>query len=1048
MNNDDRISPQPSSDQALEARIVAWIMGEASDFEVAELTRLIAERPSLAEFKARTEATHNLIRQAAAPEAKPLRLSAPRRASLLAALGVDAELTAADEPSGEAVFEKTIPTDQNHLAAASAAAPAPASGETAKAPAKSSVLTYPIARRRMTSGVWIRTLSIACSLMLTFLVLHVTVFTPRFAEHKEAVDLRQTKAKRLMFADETESARSAAAETAKASAAQRRSTKQGIPVQLPSISETRDASQNDPLSYSGNAAGKIQPQKNRDAYNVIHEPLVFGAKTTGAAKENLRGLDAPMLEANANPNSPRKYIASQNARSDLPSETPVNEIPVQLEPFDVKVSEGNGGYAASSTLAGTRIRTELSIPTVDNFLKDIPFDSIRTGLQRGPNSVLLGVGSPSGIVSDPLDYSAKRKSFLAELSSKAERKEPSAPEDVNAALALSNNPPGQVGQSHTWGGVYHLPKEKGTTFDSYETLMANSDKAGTPATAPASSATSPGSNDHESIPLSPFVVSAPEPVGSIASSTLAGTRIRTDLKDAASSIKVVTNDFLKDTDATNSPDLLKYTANEEVGGLELAPSEKGEYEASVDAVDQQAQKKPVAPPTVAKPAVAPKAASTDEQSAQTEPVSTFSLHVSDVSFRLAADQIASGGRPDASAIRPEEFYNAFDYGDPAPAAGEKVNCRIEQSAHPTKQQRNLLRIALRVPSTGRASAQSLRLTILLDTSGSMQRRDRAASVKDAMSALVSLLTPNDRITLIGFSRTPHLLAESVSGDEAQRVISVLNKTPAEGGTNFDAALTLAGELALRQQTAAALNRIVLITDGAANLGDADPKELSTKIEQLRQKGIAFDACGVGTSGVDDAMLETLTRHGDGRYLLLDQASASAEFAKQLAGAFRPAAKNVKVQVRFNPSRVVHYRLLGFAQHRLKQEDFRNDKVDAAELAADEAATALYEIEPLPTGEGALGEVFVRFQDAATGEMVERSWTLPYDAKATSFDHASPSLQLAGTAALVAEYLQGKAVKLDDLVSPINQLRDHYRNEPRVQTLITMFDQLRRIDRHP
>jgi hypothetical protein len=182
--------------------------------------------------------------------------------------------------------------------------------------------------------------------------------------------------------------------------------------------------------------------------------------------------------------------------------------------------------------------------------------------------------------------------------------------------------------------------------------------------------------------------------------------------------------------------------------------------------------------------------------------------------------------------------------------------------------------------------------------------------------------------------------------------------------------------------------------------------------------------------------------------LLDRASANVEFAKQLAGAFRPAAKNVKVQVRFNPNRVAHYRLLGFAQHRLKEEDFRNDKVDAAELSADEAANALYEIEPLPQGEGALGEVFVRFQDAATGQMVERSWTLPYEPKTSPFDRASPSIQLAGTAALIAQDLQGEPVNLDELVGAVNQLRDRYRDEARVQTLINMFDQLRRIDRRP
>jgi len=241
---------------------------------------------------------------------------------------------------------------------------------------------------------------------------------------------------------------------------------------------------------------------------------------------------------------------------------------------------------------------------------------------------------------------------------------------------------------------------------------------------------------------------------------------------------------------------------------------------------------------------------------------------------------------------------------------------------------------------------------------------------------------------------------------------------------------------------------VLITDGAANLGNADPEQLGAKIEKLRQQGLAFDACGVGTDGLDDAILEALTRKGDGRYYLLSKPEDADEgFARKLAGAFRPAAENVKLQVRFNPARVAHYRLIGFEQHRLREEDFRNDKVDAAELAADEAAVALYQVEVLPQGEGELGEVFVRFRDASTGTMVERSWTMLQEPHARAFDRSTPTMQLAGIAALLAEKLRGgesaKLIDLNELAPAVNSLRGHYASDARVQQLIAMFDQLRR-----
>ncbi|MBL9208459.1 MAG: von Willebrand factor type A domain-containing protein [Opitutaceae bacterium] len=438
-----------------------------------------------------------------------------------------------------------------------------------------------------------------------------------------------------------------------------------------------------------------------------------------------------------------------------------------------------------------------------------------------------------------------------------------------------------------------------------------------------------------------------------------------------------------------------------------------------------------------------------EVSAAEQSESTFSLHVSDASFRLARAALALGALPDPASVRAEEFYNAFDYGDPAPAAGEAVQAWIEQAGHPFLSQRSLVRIAVRVPASGRGANQPLSLTVLLDTSGSMEREDRAATVRQALTSLASLLGPNDTLSLVGFARQPRLLADRLSGDKAGQLVDLAARTPAEGGTDLEAALKLAGEVALRQRRDGARNRIVLLTDGAANLGEADPAALARRIRDLRQQGIAFDACGIGADGLDDRMIEALTRDGDGRYQVLNTPEeADDRFAGALAGAFRPAAENVKVQVRFNPARVGRYRLLGFEHHRLKAEDFRNDQVDAAELAAEEAAVALYQIEARPDGEGELGEVLIRFRNAADGRMVERSWTLVHAPQAPSFVRASPSLKLAGTAAFLAEKLRGgdaaAGIRLSDFAPVVNELRGHYSHEARVQELVTMFAQSRRL----
>lgn len=434
-----------------------------------------------------------------------------------------------------------------------------------------------------------------------------------------------------------------------------------------------------------------------------------------------------------------------------------------------------------------------------------------------------------------------------------------------------------------------------------------------------------------------------------------------------------------------------------------------------------------------------------------EPFSTFSLHVSDVSFKLAQAALLENSEwPEAEKIRVEEFVNAFDYGDPPAALSEKVACQMEQAAHPFLAERNLMRVSMRTAAMGRDAAQPLRLTVLLDLSGSMERADREASVAKAIEALAGHLTASDTVTLIGFAREPHLLADRYTGDRAGELVGLVKAAPSEGGTNLEEALRLADEVAKRQFDESGQNRIVLLTDGAANLGDAEPESLSKRIVALRQAGIAFDACGVGADGLNDAVLEALTRDGDGRYYFLNRPEDADEgFIKQLAGALRPSAKNVKVQVKFNPDRVPSYRLLGFEKHLLKKEDFRNDSVDAAEMASAEAGVAVHQFQVNPSGSGDVGEVFVRFQDMATGEMVERSWPIPFEKRAAPFDEAAPSLQLAGCAAFLGEKLRGGPeagnIELGELMPTARAVRTHCAASPRVNQLIDMMEKARSLE---
>ena len=431
--------------------------------------------------------------------------------------------------------------------------------------------------------------------------------------------------------------------------------------------------------------------------------------------------------------------------------------------------------------------------------------------------------------------------------------------------------------------------------------------------------------------------------------------------------------------------------------------------------------------------------------AEQEPFSTFSLNISDASFQVASSAVANGERPDPASIKPEQFYNGVSYDDPAPSAGEPVAAAIGQIAHPIIPGRNLVRMSVRTASTGRAATQPLVLTLLVDQSGSMARADRRAAMNTALTQLATLMQPDDRITVIGFSRTPSLLADSISGDDAAQLPDIINQSSSKGGTNIEQALNLAENLALRHKVDGAQNRIVLFTDGAANLGNADPELLAERVKDLRQQDLAFDIAGIGTDDINDRLLSELSRHGNGRYYLVGENTAG-NLAKQLAGAFRPAAENVKIQVKFNPQRVGNYKLIGFEKDRLKTEDFRNDSVDAAELAADESGTALYQVEPLPNGSGEIGELYVRFRDTATGEMVERSWTIPYESQAPAIDRSRPQMQLAALSLLAAQKLQpgplADAINFRDLAATIAAVKQAYAHSPQAQQMITLINALK------
>ncbi|HSY17876.1 MAG TPA: von Willebrand factor type A domain-containing protein [Candidatus Acidoferrales bacterium] len=425
--------------------------------------------------------------------------------------------------------------------------------------------------------------------------------------------------------------------------------------------------------------------------------------------------------------------------------------------------------------------------------------------------------------------------------------------------------------------------------------------------------------------------------------------------------------------------------------------------------------------------------------------STFSLNVSDVSFKLAEASLEKGQMPDAANIRSEEFINAFDYRDPEAAAGQPMAFASERARYPFAHNRELLRFSIKTAAAGRPAGRALNLVLLLDNSGSMERADRVAIIREALRVLAGQLQPQDTVSVVTFARTARLWADGVAGDKAGETLAQVGDITPEGGTNLEEAMRLAYETAHRHYLANGLNRVVLLTDGAANLGNVDPAMLKQKVEAQRKQGIALDCFGIGFEGYDDDLLEQLSRNGDGRYAFINSPEdAGSEFAAKLAGALQIAASDVKVQVEFNPQRVISYRQIGYAKHQLTKEQFRDNTVDAAEIAAQEAGNALYTVETKLDGTGPVAAVHVRYKVPGTTDYQEHSWDVAYEGNVPALEQASAAMRLAGTASAFSEWLAvspfAQEVTPDELLKVISGVPEIYGADERPKKLEWMIRQ--------
>jgi Ca-activated chloride channel family protein len=428
-------------------------------------------------------------------------------------------------------------------------------------------------------------------------------------------------------------------------------------------------------------------------------------------------------------------------------------------------------------------------------------------------------------------------------------------------------------------------------------------------------------------------------------------------------------------------------------------------------------------------------------------LSTFALDVDTGSYTVARRFLADGHRPDKDAVRVEEFVNYFDQGYPLPDQGA---FGISVDGGPTPYVQNdrnrVIRIGVQATDVPDAERKRASLTFVVDTSGSMEWENRLGAVREALTLLVGELRPDDMVAIVEYGSEARVVLEPTSVEDRAAILEGIERLDPDGATNAAAGLRLGYRLAASSFIEGGTNRVVLASDGVANVGVTGADGILSSIREEADQGIQLVTVGFGMGNYNDVLMEQLADNGDGFYAYVDTIDeAERLFVEDLTGTLQTVALDARIQVAFEPSTVSSWRLIGFENRALEDEAFRDDSTDAGEIGAGHTVTALYEVKLTPeavdASDATLGTSFLRWIDSDDGEARELARTISTADLASSFESAAPRFQLAVLVAEYAEVLRESfwarqaGVSLDGLADDVRMLRETLPYDEDVQEFV-------------
>ena len=409
-------------------------------------------------------------------------------------------------------------------------------------------------------------------------------------------------------------------------------------------------------------------------------------------------------------------------------------------------------------------------------------------------------------------------------------------------------------------------------------------------------------------------------------------------------------------------------------------------------------------------------------------LSTFAMDVDTASYTVARRYVHDGNIPDPDSIRVEEFVNFFDQGYARPEQ-EAFAIHVEGSPSPFGGANHwLMRVGLQGKSVLEEDRKDATLIFTIDVSGSMAREDRLELVKRSLRLLVDQLRDSDKVGIVVYGSTGSVLLEPTSGRDKDEILSAIERLRPGGSTYVEQGLKLAYGMAVREVERDRITRVIVLSDGVGNVGNTGSDSILKQVEQNVEEGVTLTTVGFGMGNYNDVLMEQLANDGDGAYYYVDTlAEARRIFVEDLTGTIQTIAKDAKVQVEFNPEAVRSYRLLGYENRRVADQDFRNDEVDAGEIGAGHSVTALYEIKLHDGAEGEVATVYLRYEDPDSGKVTELRREFDREDLADGFEDAPPRFQMAAVVAEYAEVLResywAQEGSLEDVANEARRIRD-------------------------